>query len=164
MIRSWDGIGTLAIGLLLGVIAITLAVEMKSLLIGEGALPEQRERMLAAVAAVARCRAAHPHAHRLPGTRRDAGRSEGAVRGDGLTTAELADAIDRTEAAIREAEPIARVIYLEPDLYDPDRVDSPADADDPDDADVADDHDEPEPAAAAEDTGGDGDENDASAR
>ena len=33
----WDGIGTLAIGALLGVIAIMLIVEMKSLLIGEGA-------------------------------------------------------------------------------------------------------------------------------
>lgn len=37
----WDGVGTLAIGILLGLIAIVLAIEMKSLLIGEGALPEQ---------------------------------------------------------------------------------------------------------------------------
>ena len=33
----WDGIGTIAIGVLLGVIAVILMVEMKSLLIGEGA-------------------------------------------------------------------------------------------------------------------------------
>jgi cation diffusion facilitator family transporter len=35
----WDGIGTICIGVLLGVIAIVLIVETKSLLIGEGAGP-----------------------------------------------------------------------------------------------------------------------------
>ena len=44
----WDAIGTLCIGALLGVIAILLAIEMKSLLIGEGALPEHRQRLLEA--------------------------------------------------------------------------------------------------------------------
>ena len=33
----WDGIGTLSIGILLTVIAVVLAIEMKSLLIGETA-------------------------------------------------------------------------------------------------------------------------------
>ena len=33
----WDGVGTMSIGVLLGVIAVVLAVEMKSLLIGEAA-------------------------------------------------------------------------------------------------------------------------------
>ncbi|WP_079674909.1 cation diffusion facilitator family transporter, partial [Mycobacteroides abscessus] len=37
----WDGIGTVAIGVLLGIIAIVLMVEMKSLLIGEGATATQ---------------------------------------------------------------------------------------------------------------------------
>ena len=32
------------------------------------------------------------------------------------TGADVADAIDRAEAAVREAEPIARVIYVEPDV------------------------------------------------
>ena len=41
----WDGIGTLSIGILLGLIAIILAIETKSLLIGEGALPEQSMRI-----------------------------------------------------------------------------------------------------------------------
>ena len=38
----WDGIGTLCIGLLLGVIAIILMIEMRSLLIGEGAHADDR--------------------------------------------------------------------------------------------------------------------------
>ena len=118
----WDGIGALAIGVLLAVIAITLAVEMKSLLIGEGALPEQRERMLAAVGAA-------PDVERLIHMRTEyLGPDEMLVAAKvqfraGLTMSELADAIDRTETAIRDAEPIARVIYLEPDLFDPDQAD-----------------------------------------
>lgn len=38
----WDGIGTLMIGVLLAVIAVVLAIETKSLLIGEGAAPRSR--------------------------------------------------------------------------------------------------------------------------
>ena len=37
----WDGIGTVAIGVLLGAIAVILMVEMHSLLIGEGATKEE---------------------------------------------------------------------------------------------------------------------------
>jgi divalent metal cation (Fe/Co/Zn/Cd) transporter len=119
----WDGIGSLVIGVLLAVIALTLAVEMKSLLIGEGALPDQRERMLAAVTGA-------PDVERLIHMRTEyLGPDEMLVAakvqfGPALTMRELADAIDRAEAAIREAEPIARVIYLEPDLFDPDQADS----------------------------------------
>ena len=35
----WDGIGTVAIGILLVVVAIVLGIETKSLLVGEGASP-----------------------------------------------------------------------------------------------------------------------------
>jgi divalent metal cation (Fe/Co/Zn/Cd) transporter len=37
----WDGIGTIGIGVLLGVIAVILMVEMHSLLIGEGATADE---------------------------------------------------------------------------------------------------------------------------
>ena len=37
----WDGIGTVAIGVLLGVIAVILMIEMHSLLIGEGATSQE---------------------------------------------------------------------------------------------------------------------------
>src|SRR4051794_85840 len=45
----WDGAGTTAIGLLLGVIAIVLAVEMKSLLIGESASEQDEAAISAAI-------------------------------------------------------------------------------------------------------------------
>ena len=41
----WDAVGSLGIGLLLGVIAVVLAIEMKSLLIGEAVTPEYDEQI-----------------------------------------------------------------------------------------------------------------------
>src|SRR5215470_9309421 len=45
----WDGLGSLAIGALLGCVAIILAVEMKSLLIGESASPDVERAIVAAL-------------------------------------------------------------------------------------------------------------------
>ena len=45
----WDGVGSLAIGLLLGTAAAILAVEMKSLLIGESASTDVQRRIVAAL-------------------------------------------------------------------------------------------------------------------
>ncbi len=111
----WDGIGTLCIGALLGTIAVLLAIELKSLLIGEGALPEHRQQLLAA-------------ASTAPGVRRvihlrtqHLGPQELLVGVKAEFDAELdmqglASAVDATEARLRAAVPIAQVIYVEPDL------------------------------------------------
>src|SRR6266545_4862232 len=45
----WDGLGSMAIGALLVVVAFVLAVEMKSLLIGESATREAQRRIEAAI-------------------------------------------------------------------------------------------------------------------
>jgi len=45
----WDGVGTLLIGLLLGVIAVILMVEMHSLLIGESATGEELDAIQTAL-------------------------------------------------------------------------------------------------------------------
>ena len=45
----WDAMGSIGIGLLLGVIAVVLAIEMKSLLIGEAVAPGVEERIRAAI-------------------------------------------------------------------------------------------------------------------
>ncbi len=111
----WDGLGTLAIGALLVVVAAVLAVETKSLLVGEAATAEQ-------VAAIERaigggdgiCRLIHLRTLHL-GPDELLVAAKIAVPGQ-ERAAQLADAINATEARIRSAVPIARVIYLEPDI------------------------------------------------
>ena len=71
----WDAYGTLAIGVLLGVIAIILIVETKSLLIGEGASPQTLDRITAALVGPGVDRV-DPPAHPVPGPGRAAGRRE----------------------------------------------------------------------------------------
>ena len=44
-----------------------------------------------------------------------------AVR-EGATAEDVAASIDSAERAIREAEPLAKVIYIEPDIFRPDYV------------------------------------------
>jgi cation diffusion facilitator family transporter len=117
----WDGIGTLCIGALLGVIAITLAIEMKRSLIGESATEENQRRIADAITAA-------PDVRRLIHVRtQHLGPEELLVAAkvefeSTLTVSGLADAIDATERRIREAVPIATLVYLEPDLYEASRV------------------------------------------
>lgn len=111
----WDGIGTLMIGVLLAVIAIVLAIETKSLLVGEGASPEVEEQIRAAlegapeVARVIHMRTLHLGPEELLVA------AKIAVEHNDTAT-EVAQGIDEAERRIRAAVPIARVIYLEPDL------------------------------------------------
>jgi cation diffusion facilitator family transporter len=114
----WDGIGTAAIGLLLVVIAVVLAIETKSLLIGEGANPEEVRKIEKAILAgdsierIIHMKTLHLGPEELLVAAKIAvPRTE---RAD-----DLARHIDETEARIRAAVPIARVIYIEPDIYHP---------------------------------------------
>ena len=120
----WDGISTLAIGTLLVLIALVLAVETKSLLLGESADPAARAKIREAlidgdtVTGVIHMRTQHLGPEELLVA------AKIAVQHDD-TAAEVARAIDEAEARIRKAVPIARVIYLEPDIFRPatDRTD-----------------------------------------
>ncbi len=111
----WDGVGTVAIGVLLVIIAIILAIEMKSLLVGEAASPAAQRRIEAAltsppgVEGIIHMRTLHLGPEELLVA------AKIAVDGS-ASAAEVARAIDAAEASIRAAEPSARVIYLEPDL------------------------------------------------
>jgi cation diffusion facilitator family transporter len=112
---KWDALGTLSIGVLLGIIAIVLAVEMRSLLIGEGAGPDDLARVRAAIEEGADVRRLI-HIKTLylgPEELMVAAKIE--VSCD--SAIEVAAAIDDAEARIRAAVPTARVIYLEPDVY-----------------------------------------------
>ncbi|MFE4174772.1 cation diffusion facilitator family transporter [Streptomyces sp. NPDC056909] len=112
----WDGIGTLCIGVLLILIALVLAAETKSLLLGEAAGTEDVEKIKAAlvdndvVTGIIHMRTLHLGPEELLVA------AKIAVQHDD-TAAEVARAIDAAESRIREAVPIARVIYLEPDIY-----------------------------------------------
>ncbi|MGX1852707.1 cation diffusion facilitator family transporter [Streptomyces sp. NPDC055299] len=112
----WDGIGTMCIGALLVLIALVLAAETKSLLLGEAAGPEQIAKIRAAVVdgevvtGVIHMRTLHLGPEELLVA------AKIAVQHDDTAT-QVARAIDAAEARIREAVPIARVIYLEPDIY-----------------------------------------------
>lgn len=112
----WDGVGTMCIGALLVLIAIVLAVETKSLLLGEAADVDQVERIRDAVVdGETVTRLIHMRTLHL-GPEELLVAAKIAVRHD--HTAEMvARAIDSAEARIREAVPIARVIYLEPDIF-----------------------------------------------
>ena len=117
----WDGIGTLCIGVLLGIIAIVLAYEMKRSLIGESATASNQQAIVDAISS-------SPDVRRLIHLRtQHLGPDELLVAAKveyeaTLTVSGLADAIDTTEERIRAAVPIATLVYLEPDLYEAARV------------------------------------------
>lgn len=113
----WDAAGTLAIGVLLVVIAVFLASEMKSLILGEAASPEDLGKIRAALEDGDSQRIIHLKTVHL-------GPEEILVAAKirihhADTGRALADAIDAAEARIRAAVPAARVIYIEPDVYRP---------------------------------------------
>jgi cation diffusion facilitator family transporter len=114
----FDGIGTLAIGVLLICIAVVLAVEMRSLLIGESASPELQRKIEAEF-------------ERADGVRRvihiltqHIGPEELLVAAKvefdpGLTTEQLVDAINACEERVRAIAGVGSVrIYVEPDIGD----------------------------------------------
>jgi divalent metal cation (Fe/Co/Zn/Cd) transporter len=112
----FDAAGTLAIGVLLVAVAIVLAIEMKSLLMGEAASPDVVERIETEIQQSGDVRRViHLITQHL-------GPEEVLVAAkvefdSALSMEELARAINACEGRVRTAVPIARLIYVEPDLY-----------------------------------------------
>lgn len=122
---DFDGIGTIAIGALLVVIAIVLAREMKSLLIGEAASDTDISAITAAITEA-------PNVRQLINLRSEhigpeellvAAKVEFAHE---LTVPQLADAIDDVEERVRDAVPSARRLFIEPDVHRAARAARPA--------------------------------------
>jgi cation diffusion facilitator family transporter len=114
----FDAIGTLMIGALLILVALALGVETKSLLVGEGASPADLRRIVDAVEADPDVeRVIHLRTLYL-GPDELLVAAKLAFRADRPLSTVAAD-IDAVERSIRAAVPIARVIYLEPDVYRP---------------------------------------------
>jgi cation diffusion facilitator family transporter len=112
----FDACGTLAIGVLLVAVAIVLAIEMKSLLMGEAAAPDVIERIETQIQQGDDVRKViHLITQHL-------GPEEVLVAAkvefdSSLSMEALARAINACEERVRSSVPIARVIYVEPDLY-----------------------------------------------
>jgi cation diffusion facilitator family transporter len=118
----WDGAGSLAIGVLLATAAAILAVETKSLLIGESASADMQAKVLIALedgpelVRVIHLRTVHIGPDSLLVAAKVAVRETD-------TAAQIAAGIDAAEQRVRAAVPIAKTIYLEPDLYRPAEAD-----------------------------------------
>jgi cation diffusion facilitator family transporter len=112
----WDGLGSLSIGILLCSIAIVLAWEMKSLLIGEAADPDEQRRIADAIVGTDDVsRLIHLRTEHIgPDELLVGAKVEFAST---LSVSQLADAIDLVESNVRHVVPIARVIYVEPDVH-----------------------------------------------
>ena len=114
----FDAIGTLCIGTLLVLVAVVLGIETKSLLVGEGATP-------ADLIAIRDAINAHPDVEALIHIKTLYLGPDELLVGAKVAFArkqklvDVAAAIDAVEATIRDAVPIARVIYIEPDVYRP---------------------------------------------
>lgn len=120
----WDGIGTLSIGVLLTVIAVILAVEMKSLLIGETADKAVQETIRSAIEI-------EPAVERLIHLRTQHLGPDQILVGakvsflDDLSVSELAEAVNRVEHSVRSNAPAVGIMYIEPDVM---RTALPSDA------------------------------------
>ena len=121
----FDALGTLAIGALLIVVAIVLGIETKSLLVGEGASAADANRIRDAINADPDVEAII-HMKTLyigPDEMLVAAKIAFA---SGARVADVASTINAVEARIRTAVPVARSIFLEPDVYVPPSSGNPA--------------------------------------
>ncbi len=111
----WDGGGAIVIGLVLGAISISLAIKMKSLLIGESADPTEISAIRSAILAaddtedLIHLRTQHFGPEELLVAAK-------VVFHDRLHGQSLADAIDATEQRIRQAVPTTTYLFIEPDV------------------------------------------------
>jgi cation diffusion facilitator family transporter len=113
---AFDAIGTLAIGVLLVLVAIVLGIETKSLLVGEGASAADTERIRDAINADSEVEALiHMRTLYLGPDELLVGAK--VAFASKRTLADVAESINALEARVREAVPIARVIYIEPDVF-----------------------------------------------
>jgi cation diffusion facilitator family transporter len=114
----WDVVGTAGIGLLLVIVAVVLAIETKSLLLGEAAVDDKRAQIEAAlrdsegIGEILNMRTMHVGPEELLVAVKIAVT-------DAESAAAVARAINAAEERIRAAVPEARYIFIEPDIKQP---------------------------------------------
>jgi cation diffusion facilitator family transporter len=112
----WDVAGTVAIGLLLVSVAVCLAIETKSLLLGESASPRAIRAIRAAIEETPGIdRIIHLKTLHLGPDELLVAAKIAVEHDDSAST--VASRIDAAEAAVRAVVPLDAHIYLEPDIY-----------------------------------------------
>lgn len=112
----FDAVGTIAIGVLLILVAIVLGMETKSLLVGEGASVGDASKIRDAINADKEVEALiHMKTLYLGPDELLVGAKVAFAKSKKLV--DVAASINSLEASIRAAVPAARVIYIEPDVY-----------------------------------------------
>ncbi len=112
----WDGVGTMAIGVLLVLVAIVLAVETKSLLLGEGASTTDVSAIIAAAEAGDSIeKVIHMQTLYLGPDELLVAMKVAVHTTDSAT--DVAEAINEVETRVRQAIPIATAVYIEPDIF-----------------------------------------------
>ncbi len=111
----WDAIGTIAIGALLIAVAVILGIETSSLLVGEGANADDTKKIRSALETTKGIDSVIHMKTLYLGPEELMVGAKIAVPA-GVSSGDIAAAINAAEAAIRDQVPAARVIYLEPDI------------------------------------------------
>ena len=112
----WDALGTLAIGIVLMVIAIAVMIEVKGLIVGESAAPALRAEIEAFVAVQAEVEQVLNVITLAWGDKvviAVKARMRGMETGSGL---QMVEAINAVEARMQERFPSAQWVFFEPDL------------------------------------------------
>ncbi|RQP22110.1 cation diffusion facilitator family transporter [Piscinibacter terrae] len=112
----WDAVGSIAIGVLLVVVAVLVGVEVKALLVGQSATPQRIAQMRAHLEA-------QPEVNKVFNllTQQLGGEIMLAVKAQMApqpSDVALVEAINRVEKGLREHFPDVRWIFFEPDLRD----------------------------------------------
>ncbi|GAA4677720.1 cation diffusion facilitator family transporter [Frondihabitans cladoniiphilus] len=112
----FDALGTVLIGVLLILVAIILGIETKSLLVGEGASASDTEAIRKAITGGPEVESIIHMKTLYLGPEELLVGVKVALSGR-MLLADVASAINAVEARIRAAVPVARVIYVEPDVW-----------------------------------------------
>ena len=113
--EAFDAYGTLGIGALLVVVAVILGIEMSSLLIGEGAGPQDVQKIRKALSETEGVESVIHLKTLYIGPEELMLGAKIAVN-ENSSGQDIARIIDLAEAAVRAVMPVAKTIYLEPDI------------------------------------------------
>ena len=111
----WDALGTLAVGVVLMVIAVAVMIEVKSLIVGESAAPELRAEIEAFISAQPEVEQVLNVITLAWGDRIVIAVKARMAQAEAISGAEMVRRINAVEARMQEQFPAARWVFFEPD-------------------------------------------------